>query len=522
VWVSSVVAKKNLRDLHRQRFTEKYNNIRITIAVSPNGVPFGRPWTLAMNTQEPNAYGLSQVHRPEDAGVGGVESAAAGVPLTDDTGKAFDLDRMRRSWDAECWDDVLAEIRRPFAHPEFRLREVPDDIYPQVLGLLYAAQMRRLSGVSRDHLSLDTFFALVLKKAAQLPARLPDDGWSAAFPGGLNVLAAFDATHLLRQHQRGDIDDAEYYRGLGLVLGAESVVLNDLGRHLGSRAIELVRRELGDAFAPLLTEPGLSTRVDEFVRFAKTIVAGSGARRTPGEVRDLFAEALGQVTLYRSLSLTPEKMAHMRREGVTSRYLDVIVDPAVSALELLGIRQTVASPADLVRSMSRFPPDHPAMLFYAYGSEYWAKGARLDLICRSRIRPRLAMSQSVTGIRQIAQDVAMHRHWGTGQRTTSTKRPYLFVIRMPKISCLQWNTESFPTHVSDDPVGDCYADYLLKTSDGVVINFNDERNEVFVVGRIRPEWIQSIEELGECPGTFTLIKKEAATANSPRPVDAKT
>lgn len=134
-------------------------------------------------------------------------------------------------------------------------------------------------------------------------------------------LEVFDAVVLYYLRLRGKISAGEYYRKLGYALNPYRKIFHDL-QDLGYKAINLVWDELGPEFAasfiPLLVEPGILTRTKFFVEYAKQIIHRTGIR-DPLEIRNLYAQHLGEITIFRVLMLTKQEEAVRKAEnGLTT------------------------------------------------------------------------------------------------------------------------------------------------------------------------------------------------------------
>lgn len=112
--------------------------------------------------------------------------------------------------------------------------------------------------------------------------------------------------------------DAVYHR-LSTALPMEEIVdkvISDFGAETSEVMIKSVRDGLGDKYVCLLVEPSISTRLDQFIEFARVQPEDT----EPWEVRNLFRDSLGVRTVYRVVSANPQDMQSILEDGFVANF----------------------------------------------------------------------------------------------------------------------------------------------------------------------------------------------------------
>jgi hypothetical protein len=98
----------------------------------------------------------------------------------------------------------------------------------------------------------------------------------------------------------------------------EEKVAEDYQGEQGRQMVALVKQTLGDAYIPLLVEPSVSNRAEEFVAFA--VDQMQAGRIEPWELRNAFKDSLGKATVYRVASLNPEELESIPANGFIANF----------------------------------------------------------------------------------------------------------------------------------------------------------------------------------------------------------
>ncbi|MGZ3739646.1 MAG: hypothetical protein ACXVB9_09755 [Bdellovibrionota bacterium] len=77
-----------------------------------------------------------------------------------------------------------------------------------------------------------------------------------------------------------------------------------------------LQAKLGKEFLPLLIEPGVADRLDQFLAFSEK--QPDLKKLSPLELRNRFADSLGTVTVYRGVGVQPSEVPAMKKNGLTS------------------------------------------------------------------------------------------------------------------------------------------------------------------------------------------------------------
>jgi len=316
-------------------------------------------------------------------------------------------------------------------------------------------------------------------------------------------------TNLMLQRARGELSPRNYYLNLQKSINPYAKVITDLGLEHGEKAIETIL-ELGEEFLSLLVEPGIATRAEKFVTFAKNTIRRDATKigkklfsfDDVQEIRDLFEKRLGKSTVYRSLRLDPDVVKNMQETGIRGLPLDEnMSSPKIDILSKYferGLRGDVLSKA----ADQRTEEDH------------------------SNEAGRFVLS--VTPIEQLAKDVAMKRK--LYDEKTYNQEAYLFKINIPKIYLIEYNEDFFPLRTKQEmeamPLTSPY-DYRFKLSDGQEFWAHNPAVESFVEISIDQKWIVPndaghIDKIEETDETFRMVNTTMGRLNSKIEVTSST
>lgn len=103
----------------------------------------------------------------------------------------------------------------------------------------------------------------------------------------------------------------------------EAVLARNMNRLSPSAkaAHETLTTQLGREYGTLVTDPGVTSRLDAFVAFAKTERA-RGRNLSPAQMREAFGESLGTRSFYRAMHLTDDQYRIVMNQGMASRFFD--------------------------------------------------------------------------------------------------------------------------------------------------------------------------------------------------------
>jgi cellulose synthase/poly-beta-1,6-N-acetylglucosamine synthase-like glycosyltransferase len=275
---------------------------------------------------------------------------------------------------------------------------------------------------------------------------------------------------------KGDITPWEFYRLMQEAVDARVKVVYDLEER-GEAALALVEKELGPGFVVLLGEPGISTRAEEFVRFAK-------AERTkkkdigPLEMRDLFEAYLGEQTVYRGVALTEKEAQESRKNGLM-HLSGAEAQPFLDAGEVKSFYEKNSGEAlqEAIFSMDNIKRFHH---FRTYVSHSFLD--RVD--AKVTAYTSFAALLSMTAIHQFAKDllytlsVFSEKMYGHPE-----VKSYVAECEVPRIFLID-DLTTYTRHPA------------IKTSDGETYDRNDPKNgvELFMEVLVLPSWIKNFKE----------------------------
>jgi hypothetical protein len=227
-----------------------------------------------------------------------------------------------------------------------------------------------------------------------------------------------------------------------------------------SQKFPLLKQALPARLLALSLDPGIMGRVNEFIAFSKTYLAGHPTASTI-ELREAFSEKLGTKTYYRGLSLNPLEADRWQVAGIQPRQLSY--QPYVPEV---------------------YPP-HPAPRMPKTRLEaemrQWAdfliKGPKIDMLQRIRESGQNRMSQSVTDFFEVGV-YAAKRFGRPGLEA------FVFELHIPVLEVTEaLRVTSNFGHVAFESMGKTF--YMDQP--GV---------EGFVLGEIDPNWIHAVTPFG--------------------------
>lgn len=115
------------------------------------------------------------------------------------------------------------------------------------------------------------------------------------------------------------LDQDAVYHHLSTALPMEEIVdkvISDFGAETSEAMVKSVRDALGDKYVCLLVEPSISTRLDQFIEFARA----QPEDMEPWEARNLFRDSLGVRTVYRVVSANPQDMQSILDDGFVANF----------------------------------------------------------------------------------------------------------------------------------------------------------------------------------------------------------
>lgn len=365
----------------------------------------------------------------------------------------------------------------------------------QAEGLFVRSELR--SGPSASNNSVEELPELGKKKSLARSGQLNEER------GRILWGELIDSLLLLREMESmKSLDD--YYRKLQRVVNPVARVVSDLGQERGEKAISAVESELGPEFIPLLVEPGISTRVNEFISFSKPIVekmreeGETVSSEKIWEVREGFKSKLGTTVVYRALRLTPEGLSEIHEKGMRSPGLHEFLAKTQGAAGLENIERDYPGERDLLDAMHQGKPDaDQAVNFIRSGQLFVRHGIRSDVLARvNHLAGAGSFTQSLTEIPQVAMDIVRSQNLEIG-------KPYLFKVQIPEIFMLRWNDNYFPHSAEEDEIRVVPNHFI--TSDGNKYLTTDPKVESFVGLWVQPEWLTEITELPESEATYKML-----------------
>lgn len=153
-----------------------------------------------------------------------------------------------------------------------------------------------------------------------------DTGFEGTKPGQTDKASI--GTWPIEREMRGLVASGQHlnqdtvYETLSSKLPLEEVidkVRDDFGINTAEGIIEETRAKLGENYLPLLIEPSLSTRFDDFVIFAKNTLA-QYPELTPWELRNRFKDSLGKKTVYRVSTASPSDLENILTNGFIANF----------------------------------------------------------------------------------------------------------------------------------------------------------------------------------------------------------
>ena len=307
----------------------------------------------------------------------------------------------------------------------------------------------------------------------------------------------YAAARLLVARIEGKITANQYYHLLQDAVDPKRKIILDLGEEVGLRAIKDVCGNLNDKFLPLMVEPGILMRLDDFIRFTCVNYASRLDHLTPGEVwgiRNAYEKYLGIKTYYRALRLVGNRASQFFNTGILAPYF--IADTLESDLDKFKIASDFFSSLssdwngenqDMQAALRIF--DSTNRLAFA---PIFVSGLKEDIAMKLRYPGKYRASlNSVCDDRQMVIDISMN------PMMKDALPAYLFKMVIPEIYIIRWGTEYFPYYSgleSAKVISSKGKEYLL----------SDPGLESFVEIKIDPDWIREAILIPETNKTYSI------------------
>lgn len=231
------------------------------------------------------------------------------------------------------------------------------------------------------------------------------------------------------------------------------------GRQKSEFLVSTTISSLGEMYLPILLDPGVSTRFNQFIRFA-TEEMKDNAHERPGvlELRQKFSAYLGSTTVYRALALNNTQEANqILQTGIASPFIrSQTVDHSTAKSLMLRI--------DLQRSIE------------AHQNHQADQGPIIN-------SPLISVSKSPSVAAAVAST------WNSLLGTIQNKKIYIFRIELPLIETVS-RSEEFSPFWSRIQHGNTL---LIRNANGQAQTFkaNDPSLELFVPFEISPDHLRS-------------------------------
>lgn len=233
------------------------------------------------------------------------------------------------------------------------------------------------------------------------------------------------------------------------------------------RTVVLAKEQLPAKFLPLFLDPGIASRAEDFLSFAKLELEKT-PHQTPLSLRNAYSKKLGTKKIYRSLLLNSSEVLEIKKSGMSSTSHFNKENEAENLFKLFSIRAF----NDAV--ISQASPS--SAIYHRKGSV----GLRHN-----------SLLMSFSDYSDVAASVAYHSN--ETQRTNDRKL-YTYEIEVPVLDVL---VES-DLH---DPDRSRQQSHRLR----VGLNHyqaSDPGVEIFTWGSIMPEQIRQVTEVTEVPPSY--------------------
>jgi hypothetical protein len=235
-----------------------------------------------------------------------------------------------------------------------------------------------------------------------------------------------------------------------------------------SSYIDKVKNELGQEYLVLLTHPGLLSRIDHFIVFAKNHMTNTSNIIPPHQLYQIYSDHLGKIKLFRGMSLENDQMAQeIVSQGIT---------------------------ANLIRQS----PNQGASIFVQEFMQTYPGRVRPYLLeLHQHIRGGADTSRyiSTSHYIEVAASVGFYRNPRLGPPVN--QRLYLYEMEIPRIEVIEFK-EYFKE------LGSSQIGYF--TINEKQFHFNDPQVEYLVPYFIKNDWIVKVHRYENPPPPWRYFR----------------